>query len=80
LNFTEGCQDCRRLSAAYEAVTMEWFRVQGQFRVAEYSREQEASHQIVTQLNLIARRRQELREETEQHVLTAHPRVSTAST
>jgi hypothetical protein len=80
LNFAEGCEDCRRLSAAYEAATMEWFRVQGQFRVAEYLHEQATSHQIVAQLNVIARRRQLLREETEQHVLMAHPKVSTAST
>lgn len=75
----EGCDECRRLSAAYEAATMEWFRLQGQLRVAEYSREAEASDRIVAELNQIARRRQALREEIETHNLDAHPRMSTAS-
>lgn len=75
----EGCEECRRLSAAYEAATMEWFRLQGQLRVAEYSREAEASDRIVAELNQIARRRQALREEIETHNLDAHPRMSTAS-
>jgi hypothetical protein len=75
----EGCEDCRRLSAAYEAATMEWFRLQGQMRVAEYSRDAEASDNIVAELNAIARRRQALREEIENHNLAVHPRTSTAS-
>lgn len=58
---------------------MEWFRLQGQLRVAEYSREAEASDRIVAELNQIARRRQALREEIETHNLDAHPRMSTAS-
>ena len=70
----EGCKECRRFSAAYESATMEWFRLQGQLRVAEFSREPEASDKIVAELNLIARRRQGIREETENHNLTAHPR------
>ena len=79
MNLMEGCEVCGRLSAAYEAATMEWFRLQGQLRVAEYSREAEASDKIVGELNLIARRRQALREEIENHDLVAHPRTSTAS-
>jgi hypothetical protein len=79
LNFADGCDECRRISAAYEAATMEWFRLQGQLRVAEYAREPEASHQIVTELNAISRRRQSLREKGEQHVLASHPRTSTAT-
>jgi hypothetical protein len=78
LDFSDGCEECRRLSAAYEAATMEWFRLQGQLRIAEYSREQEASHQIVAELNVVSRRRQALREEEEQHRLLQHPRTSTA--
>jgi hypothetical protein len=58
---------------------MEWFRLQGQLRVAEYSREQEASAGIVTELNEIARRRQALREEIENHDRLVHCRTSTAS-
>jgi hypothetical protein len=77
--FTEGCEECRRISAAYEAATMDWFRLQGQLRVAEYSREAEASDKIVAELNAIAKRRQALREEAENHNLAAHPRTSTAS-
>jgi hypothetical protein len=78
LNFIEGCEECKRLSAAYEAATMEWFRLQGQLRVAEYSRDPEASHQIVAELNVISRRRQGLREAAEDHALAAHPRTSSA--
>jgi hypothetical protein len=79
LGFVEGCEECRRISAAYEAATMEWFRLQGQLRVAEYSREAEASDRIVAELNQVARYRQALREEIENHNLTSHPRTSTAS-
>jgi hypothetical protein len=59
---------------------MEWFRSQGQLRVAEYAREREASHQIVAELNVVSRRRQALREEAEEHALAAHPRASSAGT
>jgi hypothetical protein len=79
VSFMESCEECRRLSDAYEAATMEWFRLQGQLRVAEYSREAEASDSIVAELNLVAKRRQALREEIENHNLIAHPRTSTAS-
>lgn len=58
---------------------MEWFRLQGQLRIAEYSRDKEASDRIVGELNAAAKRRQALREEIEAHNLSAHPRTSTAS-
>ena len=79
LKFAEGCEECRRLSAAYEAATMEWFRLQAQLRVAEYSREPEASHEIVDELNAVSGRRQTLREEGERHFADAHPRASGAA-
>ena len=79
MNFVETCEACRRLSAAYEASTIEWFRVQGQLRVAEFSREEALSHSIVTELVGIAAHRQAVREEAEQHTLSAHPRVISAS-
>jgi hypothetical protein len=78
VSIVEGCKECQRLSAAYEATTMEWFRLQGQLRIAEYSHEDEASYRIVAEINSTARRRQSLRDETEAHELSAHRRTSTA--
>ena len=75
----EGCKECQRLSAAYEATTMEWFRLQGQLRIAEYSHEEEASYRIVAEINSTGRRRQSLRDEMEKHELSAHKRTSTAT-
>ena len=77
--FVGTCEECKRLSAEYEAATMEWFRVQGQLRVAEYSREEESSSRIIAELSLITARRHALREEAEKHDLDKHPRVATAS-
>ena len=57
---------------------MEWFRVQGQLRVAEFSRERESSDRIIAELSLITARRNALREATEVHQLDKHPRVATA--
>jgi hypothetical protein len=78
MNSADQCQECQRLSVEYEAATMEWFRVQGQLRVAEYAREEESSGRIVAELSLIAARRHALREATEKHMLETHPRTSTA--
>ena len=72
------CKECQRLSAEYEAATMEWFRVQAQLRVAEYSREQESSIRIVAELSTIAARRHALRETMEKHEVDFHPRAATA--
>ena len=76
MSFAGECKECQRLSAEYEAATMEWFRVQGQLRVAEYSREKESSNRIVAELSLITARRQALREAKEEHELTMHPRTA----
>jgi len=79
MNFSGTCKECQRLSAEYEAATMEWFRVQGQLRVAEYSREEESSNRIIAELSLIAARRHALRQAAEKHELEVHPRVASAS-
>jgi hypothetical protein len=78
MSFAGECKECQRLSADYEAATMEWFRVQGQLRVAEYSREDESSSRIIAELSLIASRRHALREAIEKHELEMHPRTATA--
>jgi hypothetical protein len=78
MGFAGDCKECRRLSAEYEAATMEWFRVQAQLRVAEYSRENESSNRIIAELSLIASRRHALREAVEKHELEMHPRTATA--
>jgi hypothetical protein len=79
MNFVGTCEECRRISAEYEAATMEWFRVQGQLRVAEYSREEQSSSRIIAQLSEITARRQALRDEAEEHDSKMHLRVATAS-
>ena len=79
MNFFGGCKECQRLSADYEAVTMEWFRVQGQLRVAEFSREKESSDRIIAELSLITTRRHAIREAAENHELEVHPRVAKAN-
>jgi hypothetical protein len=78
MRFAGDCKECRRLSAAYEAATMEWFRVQGQLRIAEYSREKESSNRITAELSMIASRRHALREAVEKHEIEMHPRTATA--
>jgi|GEM_PF-3021021 len=79
VSFIEGCPECRRLSSAYEAATMEWFRLQGQLRIAEYSRDPAASESIVAELTAVSARRQALREAVEKHSLASHPRTTRAS-
>ena len=79
MNFVAGCETCQRLSAEYEGATMEWFRVQGQLRVAEYSREADASTRIIGELSAITARRHALRDAAEKHALDKHPRVATAT-
>lgn len=78
MNLTGDCKECRRLSAEYESATMEWFRVQGQLRVAEYSREEESSNRIIAELTAITARRQALREAIRIHELEMHPRAASA--
>lgn len=78
MSFAGDCKECQRLSAEYEAATMEWFRVQAQLRVAEYSRENESSNRIIAELSVIASRRHALREAAEKHELDEHPRAATA--
>jgi hypothetical protein len=79
MNFVAGCEMCQHLSAEYEAVTLEWFRVQGQLRVAEYSRDEEASNRIIEELSAITARRHGLREAVERHNHEAHPRAAAAT-
>lgn len=79
MNFVPGCEVCQRLSAEYEIATMDWFRVQGQLRIAEYSREKESSNQLIEELSVITGRRHTLREAVEKHAIEVHPRTKAAS-
>jgi hypothetical protein len=79
MSSTCDCRECKRLSAEYEAATLEWFRVQGQLRVAEYSRDEEAMNRIISELSAITARRRGFREALQQHELEMHPRASSAS-
>ncbi len=78
MNSSDACEVCRRLSDEYEAATMEWFRVQGQLRVAEYARDENATARIIAELSEISSRRQALREAKEKHELEQHPRTRIA--
>lgn len=79
MNFVAGCKECHHLAARYEAATMEWFRVQGQLRVAEFSREEESSSRIFAELSAIAARRNALRRTFEKHETEAHAEIAVAS-
>jgi len=79
VEIVESCPECRRLSGQYETATIEWFRVQGQLQIAEYSRAEGLSDRIVSELTVIAKRRQMLREKIESHMQEMHPRTVTAS-
>ncbi len=78
-DLTEQCPECRRLSREYEAATMDWFRVQGQLRIVEFSGDDESSDRIVSQLSAIADRRRTLRDTLAEHVERQHPRLASAS-
>ena len=78
MKFVGTCDECRRISSEYEAATMDWFRVQGQLRIAEYSRDEKASNRIIAELSAITARRQALRERAEAHDLQAHPIAAAA--
>jgi hypothetical protein len=78
INSPAECEVCNRLAADYEAATMEWFRVQGQLRIAEHSRDENASSRIIAQLSDIAERRHSLRSAKEQHELDKHPHTRCA--
>ena len=79
MDFADNCAECKRLSANYESATMAWFRVQGQLRIADYSRDQAASDKIVAEMTRIGKRRDQLRQAAEEHIAAAHPRTATAS-
>ena len=78
MNPVDGCPECQRISAAYEAATLEWFRLQGQLRIAEYSSAESESDSLVAELTAVAKRRQALREAASQHTLAAHSRATGA--
>lgn len=79
MNFAGVCKECQRLSDEYEAATMEWFRSQGQLRVAEFSREEECANRIAAELNAISLRREALREAAQKHDLKTHTAVAVVS-
>ena len=75
LNFVEQCAECERLSAEYESATLEWFRLQSQLTITEYSQDERAADVIIAELSEIARRRSHLRDLTQAHLERAHPKV-----
>jgi len=79
VDLQEECPECNRLSGEYEAVTIEWFRVQGQLRIVEYSGDDEASNRIVSELSAIAERRRAIKDAIARHIESAHPKQASAS-
>jgi hypothetical protein len=79
MNFVGECQECQRLAAEYESATMEWFRAQGQLRVAEFSREEASSNRIAAELSAISKRRDAIREAVNKHGLEMHAVLAAAS-
>ena len=75
MNSPARCEVCRRLSDDYEAATMEWFRVQGQLRVAEHLSDEKATSRIIAEMSRISTRRQALRNAREKHEIEQHPRT-----
>ena len=79
MNFADDCAECAHLSASYEAITMQWFRIQGELRIASWSRDQAASDKIVAELTKIGRQRGQLRDAAQAHIDLAHPRAASAN-
>ena len=76
MEFIEGCPICERLSAEYESATMEWFRVEGHLRIAEYSSDGESTHRITEELGRVSKRRTAVKDAIADHKRQAHaPRV-----
>jgi hypothetical protein len=79
MNVAEACAECLRLSDAYETVTMAWFRLEGNLRIAEYGRDEESSRNLAQELTEIADRRLVLRSAMNQHQQSSHPRAAAAA-
>ena len=67
-----GCAECARLSDAYENETMAWFRLEGQLRIAEYSRDKASAEKIAKELDGVTRRRADLRSAMARHREDSH--------
>lgn len=80
MRFVEKCAECERISADYEAATIEWFRLQNQLTIAEHARDDAASDAIVAELTVIAAQRERLRESADQHFAEVHPAKAAPST
>lgn len=78
MDFADNCEECTRLSAPYEAATMDWFRLQGQLRIATWSNDPAASDHIVAELTSIGHRREHTRQAAENHLAAIHPRRAAA--
>jgi len=78
VNFVDKCSECERISGEYEAATMNWFRLQSQLTITEYSLDEEASDRIVAELSEMARRRQDLRTSAQKHFEDTHPKSISA--
>lgn len=73
------CVKCSQLARAYEAETMNWFRLEGHLRIAEYGRDEDGAQKIALELDAVIRRRAELRIATDLHNTSAHNKSRTTT-
>jgi len=72
MKFVEDCPECQRLSAQYEAATLDCFRAQNEIGIAEYFRKRDSIIRSVEELRAILKRRQSLRDQAEEHLAREH--------
>jgi hypothetical protein len=72
MDTVQGCAECARMADAYEAETMAWFRLEGHLRIAEYGHDDEAAQRIALDLDVVTKKRAELRGAMERHHINCH--------
>ena len=67
MDTVQGCAECARMADNYETETMLWFRLEGHLRIAEYGHDEEAAQKIARDLEVVTKKRAELRSAMERH-------------
>jgi hypothetical protein len=76
MNMIDGCAECGRLSTAYEAATMSWFRLEGNLRIAQYGRDENSSQELAAELAAVTEQRLRLRAASELHRTEKHSQAA----
>ncbi len=71
----ERCSECGRLAHDYETATLEWFRIEGNLRIAEFGRDTEALRSLTAELEALELKRRMLRDAIAVHRCPVHPRT-----